>query len=127
MGFYDCRLCDHSMCMKCYKAAEAALAEAGPEPDENEMQAIFDSICEANIEPVRVGRKLCFRCGFCQATCETREEAVQHIGEEHDSIVQEMSSGMPMGMGMPFGGDMADFFCDGPGPAPKGRRVRKRR
>merc|ERR1712137_900977 len=62
--FYDCRLCDHSMCKKCHKAAEAAQVEAGPEPDEGEMQEIFDSICEAHIEPVRVGRKLCFRCGF---------------------------------------------------------------
>eukprot|EP00931_Biecheleriopsis_adriatica_P073905 TRINITY_DN48105_c0_g1_i1.p1 TRINITY_DN48105_c0_g1~~TRINITY_DN48105_c0_g1_i1.p1 ORF type:complete len:353 (+),score=96.42 TRINITY_DN48105_c0_g1_i1:60-1118(+) len=142
--FYDCRKCDFSMCMKCYKKAEEEAAQEDEEEDERAM--LFEAFCEEHITPERQGGRLRFRCGVCNGLFNSQVEAVTHMGDAHEDeleaalaecsaefsgagpssmdleamfmaqAMEEMMGGM---MGPPMGGGYG-------GAAPKARRKKKR-
>jgi len=90
---FDCRKCDYSLCQTCYKAREEAMMQQSDD-DLCDPEEIFESFCEMNIQAVRQGRRLQFRCELCSKRFQAEEEAISHLREAHrdefDAVCEEV-------------------------------------
>merc|ERR1719192_3212798 len=71
-------------------------------------EEIFEAFCEMNIQAVRLGGRLQFRCELCSKRFPAQDEAISHLRgahrEELDAVVEEVrregtGGASPMGFG----------------------------
>merc|ERR1712066_336181 len=103
--------CDFSLCQKCHKKAIKEMeAELLQQEEEDDFAAIVEAVCEANIEPIRQGRKLQFRCTICGTTLASQDAAATHIVEKHEDEIRSLSTEMREDDFATGGGFLGDGF-----------------
>mmetsp|Transcript_7984 Transcript_7984/g.17790 ORF Transcript_7984/g.17790 Transcript_7984/m.17790 type:complete len:350 (-) Transcript_7984:111-1160(-) len=102
--FYDCRSCNYSACLRCFKAHAVRPGQADEEEDDL-PDDFLETFCRDNMTCNSRGD---YQCNFCKRTFKSETLACLHMEEDHEDIIEEAVCQMMGG-----GGAFDDPFMGG--------------